>query len=236
MKKYSKEEALKVYGQELYFDVAEEYLKDGRSRKTVAEKYEMSLSAVSKLIDEGISTCILSYHTSEMIRDKTLRIQSRHIRGDKVSLNTERHYKDLFKKRIEYVRKELEVKRVKEIVNLYMEYHVGVISKITGFSPVEINIILRNCIIYGIVSLDDAKKMMEIAIQRAPKEKKETVKREIEMYLRLRAEYASIISQIEMYEHHLKSVDQDFEVSREDVFEKKLDSLKKQKKEFRKYY
>lgn len=235
MKKYSKEEALNFYGPDLFFFVAEEYLEEGRTRKTVAEKYDMSPSAVSKLIDEGISKCILSYRTSEMIRDKTLRIQSRHIREGKISLNTERHYNDLFRKRIEYVRR-LTVKRAKDIVNLYMEYYVGVISKITGFSPVEINIILRNCIIYGIVSLDDAKKMMEIAIQRAPKEKKETVKREIEMYLRLRAEYASIISQIEMYEHHLKSVDQDFEVSREDVFEKKLDSLKKQKKEFRKFY
>ena len=235
MKKYNKEEALKVYGQELYFDVAEEYLKDGRTRKTVAEKYDMSLSAVSKLIDEGISTCILSYHTSEMIRDKTLRIQSRHIRGGKVSLNTERHYKDLFKKRIEYVRS-LKVKRAQEIVNLYMEYYVGVISKMTGFSPVEINIILRNCIIYGIVSLDDTKKMMEIAVKRAPKEKK-NVEREIERYVRLRDEYASITSQIEMYEYQLETAEkQEFELSRVDFFEERLASLKKQRDDFRRYY
>lgn len=236
MEKYSKKEALKIYGQNIFFYVAEEYLKEGRTRKTVAEKYDMSPSAVSKLIDEGISECILSFHTSEMIRDKTFRIQSRHIREGKISLNTERHYNDLFKKRIEYVRKEIKVKRAKEIVNLYMEYDVKFISKMTGFSPVEINIILRNSIIYGTVSLDDAKKMMEIAIKRASKEKKETVKREIERYLRLRSEYASIISQIEMYEHHLKSVDQDFEVSREDTFEKELDLLKKRKKEFQKFF
>lgn len=235
MKKYNKEEALKVYGQELYFDVAEEYLKDGRTRKTVAEQYNMSPSAVSKLIDEGIAECILSYHTSEMIRDKTLRIQSRHIRGGKVSLNTERHYKDLFKKRIEYVRS-LNVKRAQEIVNLYMECYVGVISKITGFSPVEINIILRNCIIYGIVSLDDTKKMMEIAVKRAPKEKKD-VEREIERYVRLRDEYASITSQIEMYEYQLKlAEDQEFELSREVFFEERLASLKKQRDDFRRYY
>ena len=235
MKKYSKEEALKVYGHELYFDLTEEYLKDGRTRKTVAEKYDMSLSAVSKLIDEGIAECILSYHTSEMIRDKTLRIQSRHIRGGKVSLNTERHYKDLFKKRIEYVRS-LKVKRAQEIVNLYMECYVGVISKMTGFSPVEINIILRNCIIYGIVSLDDTKKMMEIAVKRAPKEKK-NVEREIERYVRLRDEYASITSQIEMYEYQIETAEnQEFELSRVDFFEERLASLKKQRDDFRRYY
>ena len=124
------------------------YKDDSVTFDALVEKYGITRRAVGHCIDYAIINCLVSYNTGILVKKKSHRNQSKHMKVKSVRTPSDKHYDEIFDKRLAYI-KNLPDEKVIEIAYLYManpNMPVKDLAKSLRFSSKEINLLLVKAI------------------------------------------------------------------------------------------
>ena len=171
--------------------------------ETIAEKYNMSTKSIKKLFEYAIVNCLVSFQTAKSMQMKAHRNQTRHLKEEPQDTPSDKYYRQLFTRRIDYV-KQLEDSKVKEIVDIYIkspQLTAFAVAESVGLSKKELNIILRKAIIFNIVDDETVKKMCSVSLMKTPDYRESGIVSELfRQYKELRILYVTLTNRIcQMY-------------------------------------
>ena len=196
------------------------------------DKYNLSSTAIKKVIDYAITNCIVSYQIATVIREKSRRNQLRHCKSGNSTTPSDEYYAKLLQKRLKVV-KNFDNEKVLKAVECYLQnphLTASSVASSLGFSSKELNVLLKKAIIFNIV---DDKKVVEI--ERVSANKNPIIAPEYELfkcyemkrkyYKYLNAKIAELQFQLESYDDYFWS-DAEQEKTKA-LWERKLSELKK---------
>ena len=212
--------------------------------RSLADAYNVSESIVSQSIKYAIEHCLITYQQSISIKEKARRNQLRHIKdGQSWSAPSDSYYEEVLANRKKFVNT-LRDERMLKVVDFYInnpKLNINVISESLGFSPEEINILLRNAICYCVANNDQAIRIAKISIDKRPTESEKRKTRDfLDAYSSFRKAYSKILSEISEVEYHIQifdetHIDEEDAPSRTDL-ENQLFYLQEERKKYDNYF
>lgn len=174
----------------------------------IAEKYGINEEGLREAIAFAIENCLITHKLALECKKKANFNQRRHIRkNDKVL--ADEYYDKILAKRREYV-KSIRDERVLKLVEFYIScarFSLTEIADAVGFSIEELNDILKNAIVFELVSDEAAQRIIDTATKKAYASKKERVVTTFNRYLEYRRTHKELVEAIQYYEFQVDTYD-----------------------------
>ncbi len=204
--------------------------------EVIAVRNDISDLGLREAIAYAIEPCLISYQLCTMCKSKAYMNQALHI-SSRSEAPANQYYDDLFEKRLAYV-KTFRDERVTLVVQFYIRasrFNLKFIADSLGYSQKEVNVILKNAIIFGVASDEEVKKITEIAIRKANYRNREAMVTTFKQYKEYRDTYKRLVENYQFYDFQVSTYDdvhfEDDAPSKEDL-ESRLEASRKALKEF----
>ena len=197
---------------------------DAVSLGYLAEKYNLTLTAVKTIIEYSIVKCIVPFKVALFIKEKAHRNQARHCKDEILETSSDRYYKKLFNKRLSFVKKFSDDK-VTNTVNFYIKnphLSASTIADSLGLSVKELNIILKKAIVFDIIDNEEVNDLISVAIGKVDLSTSAVVQKTFDRYVSSRKFFKLLNSKIVELHFQLEVYDQIHKKTAEVIHQKEL--------------